>query len=218
MRKLLFAAFFTLIASSLFAQTERQSDLRFAFTASPQVSWLSSDHADIEGDGSSFGYNFGVVLDKFFAPNYAFTTGLTINTTGGNLQYNEGGEFSIGGKPTELEPGESLEYRLKYLEIPMSLKLQTNDQQRTSFYGIFGLSANINVKTNDGNGNSLSNEVRNLFGSYHFGGGLQHSLGGSTYLSAGIHYNQGFNDITKNESFDDKTVLNRLVFQLAIIF
>jgi len=149
MRKLLFAALFILITNAICAQTQRESDLRFAFALSPQISWLKSDHADVDGNGSSFGYNFGVVMDKFFAPNYAISTGLTINTTGGTLKYIEGGDFTIGGKPTELEPGESLEYRLKYLEIPLSLKLQTNDQQRTSFYGVFGLSANINVKTND---------------------------------------------------------------------
>ncbi len=219
MRKLLVVT--ALIFSSLItlsAQTQRDSDLRFAFVLSPQISWIKSDHNAVSSNGSLFGYNFGVVMDKFFATNYAISTGLTINTTGGQLSYRDGGEFTIGGETNVELDKTSIEYRLKYIEIPLSLKLQTNDQQRTSFYGVFGLAGNINIKTNNGSGKSLNDEVRSLFASYHFGGGVQYSIGGNSYLNMGIKYNQGINDITKNKGYSDNAILNRLVFQFGIIF
>ncbi len=219
MKKLLIITSLIFIyAFTLSAQTRRDSDLRFAFVLSPQISWLSSDHNAVSSNGSLFGYNFGVVMDKFFATNYAISSGLTINTTGGQLSYRDGGAFDIGGETITSEDKTSLEYRLKYIEIPVSLKLQTNDQQRMSFYGIFGLDGNINIKTNDGSGKSMNKEVRTLFASYHFGGGMQYSIGGDSYLTMGLQYKQGINDITKNSTYHDRAVLNRLVFQFGIIF
>ncbi|WP_066628173.1 porin family protein [Labilibacter marinus] len=198
--------------------SERESDLRFAFVLSPQLSWLKSDHSKTDGNGNLMGYNFGIEMDKFFAPNYAFSTGLTINTTGGHLRYIDETDIIIGGEVETLDPNESLEYRLKYIEVPLCLKLQTSDFQRSSYYGIFGLSGQINIKTNNGSGKSLSEEVRLMNFGYKFGGGMQYSVGGSTYLKLGVTYNQGLTDITKNSTVNDKVVLNRLVFNFGVIF
>ncbi|TLX75305.1 PorT family protein [Labilibacter sediminis] len=219
MKKIASLLFILFIAAhSIFAQSERESDLRFAFVLSPQTSWLKSDHNAVDGNGNLFGYNFGVEMDKFFAKNYAFSTGLTINTTGGKLRYRDGGDFVIGGEEVTLPDNSTIEYRLKYIEIPMSLKLQTSDFQRSSYYGIFGMSGQFNIKTNNGSGKNLSDEVRLFNVGYHFGGGMQYSIGGDAYMKLGVTYNQGITDITKNSGFDDKTVLNRLVFNFGIIF
>ncbi len=200
---------------SSFAQGSRNnSEYRFAFVLSPQLSWISSDNDKIESNGSLFGYNFGIEADKFFAENYAISTGLTINTTGGKLKYKQAVEFS--GKP--FEPNSDFEYRLKYIRIPLGLKLQTNDFQRMGFYGIFGLSGLVRIKTNNGSGRNIDSEV-NIFNlDYHFGGGAHFSVGGDSYIKFGIVYNQGITDVTDNKTFDDKAVLNRLVFNLGVIF
>src|SRR5690554_7935998 len=68
-------------------QAQQAGDTRFSFVLAPQLSWIKSDHDNIDNNGSDFGYNFGVVIDRFFGNNYAFSTGLTINTTGGKLAY-----------------------------------------------------------------------------------------------------------------------------------
>jgi hypothetical protein len=209
---------FTLLSNYLFAQTGRESDLRFAFTLSPQVSWISSDETGVNGNGNLFGYNFGVEMDKFFAKNYAVNSGLTINTTGGKLKYNNPNTFTIGGESKTTSTDTTLEYRLKYIEIPLALKLQTSDFQRTSFYGVFGMSTQFNIKTNDGTGKNLNDEVRFFSLGYHFGGGIQYSIGGDAYLKTGITYSQGITDITNNSTIDDTAILNRLVFNFGIIF
>lgn len=202
-----------LLSTVAIAQTKsgRDSDYRFAFVLNPQVSWLKSDNSDVETNGNLMGYNFGIVMDKFFAKNYALSTGLTINTTGGKLRY----------KPLTQLPNQkpiTLEYRLKYLEIPLSIKLQTNDFQRASYYGIFGLSSQVNIKTNDGSGKNINDEVRMFNFGYQFGGGMQYSIGGDAYLMFGLTYNQGLSDVTSNKTIDDKANLNRLVFNFGVIF
>jgi len=211
-------ALFIIISTNTFAQFDRDTNLRFAFVLSPQVSWISSDNSGVQGNGSLFGYNFGVEMDNFFAQNYAISTGLTINTTGGKLQYAEQNTFTIGDESVVTSPNATLEYRLKYLEIPLALKLQTNDMQRSSFYGVFGLSSQINIKTNDGSGKNLNDEVRLFNFGYKFGGGMKYSIGGDAFIKAGLTYNQGLSDITSNKNIDDRAVLNRLVFNFGVIF
>jgi hypothetical protein len=194
-----------LLALSATAQSDYQK-VRLAFMLNPQVSWMKSDNKQIESGGSYLGYNFGFCLDRFFAPNYAFTTGLTINSTGGEL------------KSTLATSDFPKKYRLKYIDIPWGLKLKTNDAKRTVFYGQFGLNTQINIKAVDGNGDNINKEVGLIDMGYHFGGGIEYSLGGSTYLMFGTQFTNGFMDITTSDSFSDKTILNRLMFQIGMIF
>ncbi|TRX70493.1 outer membrane beta-barrel protein [Carboxylicivirga sp. M1479] len=194
---------------------------RLAFVFSPQLSWLNSDYSSVDNNGNLFGYNFGLVLDRFFDKNYAFSTGLTINTTGGKLSYDPAVRMNIGGIEQELS---DVTYRLKYVEVPLTLKLVTNEFHRSRYYGQFGLYSQFNIKTDDGNGNSMSNEVNFYDMGILLGGGMEYSLGGDTYLMLGLLYGGGFIDVTSevvdvtDQVVDDKTTLNRLTFQVGIIF
>ncbi len=197
-----------LTAFATFSNAQEKGHTRFSFVLNPQISWMSSDHESINGKGSLAGYNFGVIIDRFFGDNYAFCTGLTINTNGGKLNYP-----SVGDKPAFTQT-----YRLKYLEVPLGLKLRSEDIRRTNFYGRFGLSPQINIKAVDGNNKSISSDVRFFDLGYHLGAGIEYSLGGRNALMLGILFNNGFADITKKSGFEDKTIHNRFVFEFGFIF
>jgi len=190
------------------AQNEKRT--RLGFVLSPQISWLNSDISDVSSNGSLFGYNFGLTMDRFFETNYAFTTGLTINTTGGKLTYNTTDDL---GQPEVI----NTTYRLKYLEVPLALKLLTNDFHRSRYYGQFGLFGQFNIKASDENGNSKNSEVNFFDMGYQLGGGMEYSLGGDTYLTIGILFANGFLDVT-DYKIDDKASLKRFVFQFGVIF
>ena len=155
-------------------------------------------------------------MDRFFAENYALSTGLTINTTGGKMEYRNGVSMEIGGKT--IEDVKNVTYRLKYIEVPFGLKLLTNEFNRSRYYGQFGLYGQFNIKTNDGNGKSMNKEVNFFDMGYHLGGGMEYSLGGDTYLLVGLLYNNGFLDVTSNNEINDNTHLNRLAIQFGIVF
>ena len=198
---LLFGSYMTLNA-------QEKGQTRFSFVLNPQISWISSDHDQINGKGSLAGYNFGVIMDRFFGDNYAFCTGLTINTTGGKLSYSALGE----------EAAYTQTYRLKYIEIPLGLKLRSEDIRRTNFYGRFGLSPQINIKAVDSNEKNISGDIRLFDLGYHLGAGIEYSLGGKNALLFGLLYNNGFADITKKDGFEDKSIQNRFVFEFGFIF
>ena len=205
----------TAILFCLIAQAQKQP-LRLAFELSPQISWLMSDDDSVDSDGLLAGYNFGLSVDRFFAPNYAFTTGVFINTTGGKLKYADGADIVIGN--TVYQDRYKLKYRLKYLNIPIGIKLLTNGMNRTRFYIQMGFSNQFLIKTNDGNGENIKDEVRFYNLGYEIGTGLEHSLGSNLFLRTGLHFGNSFTDITSNSTYDDRTVLRRLIFNAALIF
>lgn len=193
-----------LIYTSINAQDYKRT--RLGFLLSPQISWMTSDDSSVDSNGSLFGYNFGLMVDRFFDQNYAFSTGLTINTTGGKLTYN-----------TEEEGKINSTFKLKYLEIPLTLKLLTNDYHRSRYYGQFGMFTQFNIKASDEDGNGRSSDVKTFDMGYQLGGGIEYSLGGDTYLTAGLTYANSFLDAT-DYRIKDKVSLRRFLFQFGIIF
>ncbi len=196
-----------IIVVALFSQliySQNAGNKRFTLTISPTVSWMKPDHEDVKKASSMAGYNFGVIMDNFFGDNYAFSTGLLINTTGGKLKYG----------PTEIHET----YKLKYIEIPLGLKLRSEDLRRINIYGRFGLSPQINIQAHNKSNKSISDEVRLFDLSYHLGGGVEYAINSKNAFMFGLLFNNGFTDITKHSGFEDKTILNRLTFEFGFIF
>lgn len=208
--------FLIMLVTTLNAQQDQR--IRLSFVAEPQISWLKPDIDGVESRGNKAGYNFGVVLDRFFAENYAFSTGLTINTTGGKLRYSPGLLEGDGSLADSIGPSGDVEYSLRYIEVPLGLKMRSNDFRRSNFYARFGLTPQINIEARDHNDKSLSDEVRLFDLAYHLGAGLEYSIGGTNALMFGLVYHDGFTDITDEPGYADKTVLNRLVFEIGFIF
>jgi len=188
---------------------------RFSFMLSPQISWMRSDHNAVDANGNVFGFDFGILYDRFFDKNYAFSTGVVINSGGGKLSYRDTVPAYIGGEIVDVV---DLDYKLKYIQIPLGLKLFTNDFRRTRFYGEMGLYMAFNITAHDDNGKKLKDEVKLFDSGFQIGGGMDYSLGGTTYLTFGLHYFSGFNDITSNSEVDDKTTMRRVEMRFGIVF
>lgn len=203
------------MASGVKAQTP---SLRLGFEFSPQISWMMSDHNRVESNGTMGGYSFGLIVDRFFAPNYAFTSGISIHTTGGKLKYlgEDGVDMVVGDEL--LHNQTRLTYRLKYIDIPMGIKLLTGSMDRNRFFLQMGLNHQFNIKTNNGSGKSIKDEVRLYNVGYHVGGGMEYSLGGSTHVRSGIIFQSSFNDITSNRTVSDKVMLRKVVMSVGIMF
>ncbi|MDR2928586.1 MAG: PorT family protein [Cytophagaceae bacterium] len=193
---------------SFAGSAQEKGHTRFSLRVEPVLSWMKSDMENVSSKGSLPGYNLGLGIDHFFGDNYAFATGLTINTTGGKLYYPVVGDI----------PAFTQTYRLKHIEVPLGLKLRSGDLYRINIYGRFGLSPQINIKASDEHSQKLNSEVRLLELGYHLGGGIEYSLGGKNALIFGLLFNSGFTDVTKRSGFDDKATLSRINFEIGFIF
>jgi len=238
MKKINTLILFCLLTGLSFAQDGKSSSSKFrlGFKASPNISWLSSDNANVTVSEKSLKFGYGLNFDIFFAENYAIGTGVNINNMGGTLSYFKkyvsGDDIEIGTNNSVTGATQIVEITrdltLKYIQIPLTLKLKTNEIGYITYWGQFGLGLNMNMKalsnddldymyyqTNDGSGLSglnvsgRSNEsfskvdVKddiNIFSSnLIFAAGIEYSLSGNTSLLAGFTFQNGFTDVLGSE-------------------
>lgn len=215
---------FIIILLALSISSWAQTRMRLSFTASPTVNWMNTTSDHVTDKKIVLGYDFGIMSDIFFSENdnYSFSTGLLVVNTGGKLSYRANQPFDFAGE--RLEQSVDIRYHLRYMEIPLSLKLRTNEFHRVYYWGLFGVSPMVNIGANgdssDGslNKDSIHDEV-NLFNiAMNVGLGFDFDLGARNAVSAGLIFQNGLADITTDNVFTDKVNVNSLKIRLALLF
>lgn len=205
------------------ANTTFSQGLRLGFVASPQLSWINSDINKVKTDGNRFGFDFGLNADFFFAKNYALSTGITINNTGGKLNYSDSVSLKASDSVYKFSGGTTIAYKLQYIKLPVSIKLKTNQIGYFTYYGQFGLTpqvligAKADVSSYNISDVNIIDEIKFFNLAYNVGGGIEYAVGGSTAITFGVFYTNGFLDVTKN-SVKDKAVVKSVTFKLGVLF
>lgn len=208
----------------LFTSSWAQTRMQLSFTASPSVNWMNTSNRDVNREKIVLGYDFGLIGDIFFTENerYALQTGLMVMNTGGNLAYRTDQPFSFAGESMPADA--DIKYRLRYLDIPFSIKLKTNEFHRAYYWGLFGLSGMVNIgargDSNEGTlrKTSIHDEINMFNIGMNVGVGFDYDLGGNNAASVGLVFQNGLADVTTDNAFVDKTILNSLKVRLALIF
>lgn len=195
----------------------------------PIISWFTTHSYEIRNDGAIPGYNFGVLYNRYFGPNYSFSSGINIINAGGRLISNEATYFELKNYKREtvtVEPGEAIIYRIKYLAIPFGLKLETNQSMHGLLFADVGFDPKIVVggtadipSLNIKSDNALS-ELRAFNLSYHIMAGVEYPFGSSTFVVFGIGFDNNFLDITKENANQPWDMVSHklLSFRLGINF
>ncbi len=216
MKKVIILFILILFCSPLFSQ-----GVRFSAFADPEIVWGIPHTSVIEAKGIQPGINFGFAMDKFFADNYAFNTGLSIHNFHLPLQYNDTTLLEIDNVQNELPEKSTVNYRLQYLKLPIALKFLTNEIGYTTFFAHMGLTTEMSIKSTadvnvlDTKEGDISTEVKLFIFSYHIGAGVEYSLGGSSALNFGLTYTSGFSDIT---NLQGKVTVSNVALRVGIIF
>ncbi|MDA3954049.1 MAG: porin family protein [Bacteroidales bacterium] len=217
MKKYLFIAIIALISVRAFSQ-----DIRFTVIIDPKISWMSSDWKSANNDGSKFGVNIGLNVDNFFAQNYALMTGISIDNTGGNLKFENQKDLKTGSGTEVLDPGSIVHYKLQYINIPLGLKLKTNEIGYWTFFTHLGLNGGVNIKATaevddfELENKNISDEVRLFNLGYFIGAGVEYSIGGNAAIALGLTYTNGFIDIT--DGGDSKVTLSDFAIRIGVLF
>lgn len=218
---LLFLFFITVPGRVMYAQ----QNISFGIHADPLIGWFSSDINDVYNSGAKAGLNFGLTFNKYFTQNYAFSTGLSLITAGGNLSCTDTTELMLRNITTVL-PGNAVAYSIKYLAIPLGLKLKSNQIGYITFFTDLGLDpkfvlgGNLEIPSQRIKKESASNELNRFNMGYHITGGIEYSLGGTTALVVGLNFDSNFIDITKENGNQpaDKILHKMLGFRLGVNF
>lgn len=237
MKRILLSSFFAILfATGISAQSDRA--FRFGLHFSPLVGWMKPDALDYESEGSVLNLNYGFSTEFRIASNYTFATGLDVLTTGGKLRYphqmriNETDDLPVAG--TLLR-----KYKTQYLQLPLSIRMRTNEIGYLTFYGEFGFAAgfNLSAKADDefdyagsSTGGKIKSEDVDIQDDISFfragmliGLGAEYSLGGSTALTAGFSFNNGFIDVLKGKNSvdsdkEENAISNLVSLRLGVIF
>ena len=203
-----------------------QQTISIGLHADPAFSWFSSDIRSTSSEGTRPGFNFGLTFNKYFAPNYAFSTGISLVTAGGKLTYKDTTELNFNNINSTLLPGDPIVYKINYLSIPVGLKLQTNQIGYITFFSNLGLDPKVliggkaDVPSLDISNEKATTQLKKVNLSYHITGGIEYSLGGTTALVLGLTFENNFLDVTKDtgDRPDDRISLKMLSFRIGINF
>jgi len=209
------------------------AQVEIGLKVSPSITNLRADSprngtnaTGFKNEKSKLGFGGGVIIDYFFGQNYAFSSGLFLTGKGGTISY--------------LDPSTRTRYEQKigiqYLEVPISLKLFTNDiSEGTKVYFQVGgtlagaISARIDGEKfyqDPGNSNAETRASKHviipdvgLLG----GAGVEYLLGQSTRLIAGLSYHHGIVNIDRyfdnTRKFSNVTLKNsEVALDLGIKF
>ncbi len=193
--------------------------IHFGIYIAPDISWMhptstKSDDGNyyVNSKGGKAGYMWGLMMDYYFAPNYAIATGFDINSSGGRITtaYNPN---LVSTSTANSVLNTDFDYKLQYLEIPFALKLRSDpiNNDGLKIYGQIGLTAAINISRkasytvdyNDAGGNyrTLQGDNEKLTGSLavapiilqlNLGAGIEYPLTPKLHFYSGLFFNNGF--------------------------
>jgi len=170
-------------------QAQPKIGLSFAPSAVLNRVKFQSDNANVTNNGSAFGFKIGLEVDFDIADNYSFSTGLAFAP--------KKAKYAID--PLNA-PIQEEEYKLQYLQIPLTMKLYTSElvPDVKGFFQL-GILAEVKIFSEPSDDTYTLVETFKPFDtSLVLGFGAERDAGASTVLYAAIVYNRGLiNTVSK---------------------
>ena len=212
-----------MLTTAVEAQTKQW---KIALHVDPNISWLKPDNKNLTAGENQFNFGFGVSIDKMFTENYAIGTGFNLFNTGGQLSYFDE-RITDDGQRTIASMNRT--YMLKYAEVPITLKLRTNEIGYITYWAQVGVGLGVNIKSksndvidykkleNGTNPDSLrwtdatmvtdesiedediGRDISIFRSSLIIAGGIEYNLSGDASIVAGVCLNNAFSNVLKGE-------------------
>lgn len=193
--------------------------MRLGISGIGGIGWIKSDEPSYDSRGIRLVYGYGLDLEMRLFENIGVATGIGTYYGGGALE-----------NVDTLSNKHNVMYRLQYLEVPLTLKMKTNEIGYITYFAEFGggfdlrLRAFADSTTKDLNGTPLptrnninvKSQIHIYRVAFMIGGGIEYSLWGTTRLLAAVYFNNGLTDIFKLNQIKGRN--NNLNLKLGIIF
>jgi hypothetical protein len=214
MRKIWLIVLFTSVSAITFGQSKL--GLKFSPSISSTRSSLVDTLYDVEPESSSFKFSIGLIYDHELTETYFLSTGLIFVPK--QVSFTASPEVDQPTAKAFDEPTQ--EYRLNYLQIPVSLKLFTNEiQPDMKVFFQVGVAPEIQIFSEPVEEEyDLIDEFKPLDLSILFGAGVEYRAGVNTTLFGSITYQRALlNTINKIEyKFQEELYLRSTVVSLDL--
>lgn len=248
MKKLLILALCSLFIAPVFAQDGGGGDaspgFRFGIKLAPNISYFKpADTKVMANDGAKLKFALGLITEFRIAKNYSFVTGIEFpSLTGGNLDFKSDSVNYIPSDDTVPFFVNSRSYNLQYVELPILLKLKTNEIGYMTYFGQLGGLVSIRTKARaEDEGRSFGSlstskkedvdvlkDILFVRASLTIGGGVEYNLSGNTSLVGSLSYVYGLTNVFKSESellseglngtYKQKATVDQVVLTIGILF
>jgi opacity protein-like surface antigen len=215
----------TCLATAPMMNAQDDASVRFGLKLSPNLSMLRSETKGLKSAGNTFGYTFGLMAEFPIGSsgNYRFATGLNLNNVGGKTTQDLSYQSAINGPilTRELETT----YKLQYIELPLTVKLMTNEIGYMRYFAQVGFGASFNIRAKadrvvpqyfaapaaafvetfvEEENENIQEDINLFRAALIVGAGAEYNFSGNTSLLFGITYNNGFTNIANFDVGADK--------------
>jgi hypothetical protein len=225
----------TLLPQIVSAQL-KTTDFQFGFKIAPNFGWLKPDTEGYDFKGLRLGFNWGFVAEYKMSENIRLQSGFNVLMHGGKLEY----PHAITTNTTTGTINESgtmlRRYSYKYIEIPVVVKMTTNEIGYFRYFGVIGLGTGLNISAKAIDEFSVTDPVDRLVkgepkikSSTRFirealilGLGAQYNFSGNTDLVFGVNFNNGFTNVLKGSNkvtgFSETAISNFIELNIGVLF
>lgn len=122
------------------AQDNRK--VAIGFKVSPNFAWTRIMEGPMENNGLGLGFSYGLMGDINIAnnPNYWLSTEFSVTSTPSKIYTNDTLWSDDANKSGVIHRNTNFNYNLQYLQVPITLKLKTNEIGKFKYWGQFGVS------------------------------------------------------------------------------
>ncbi len=230
MKKIVLIVMLGFMFSIINAQSSAQK-VRIGIIASPAISWFKGADKNVNSGKVRMGVEYGILLNINLAKNqenYVLETGITGVVMGGNAVYDT---LVFPNDSLGYRNGVDARYKMQYVNIPISLKLKTNQIGYITYYGQLGFVPGFKVgarvdsdalgyenETLDKNNETIITAPLFAFG-LNVGAGIEYALNDRTALLLGINFVNNFTNGIKLKAEDkDKQVFKYVLLRAGIMF
>ncbi|MEQ8547777.1 MAG: porin family protein [Cyclobacteriaceae bacterium] len=197
MRK--FITIITLIVSAYCAQAQSKLGLKFSPTIASNRIALVDSLLDVEKNASKFKFSVGLIYDLELSDTYYFSTGLVLVPKSVSFSVSEepGTATTYIGEPQEA-------YNLQYLQIPLTLKLYTNEIMPDGriYFQVGGAMEFLVNEEPTNEDYTLIREFKSVDTSIIGAVGFEYRAGINTSLYGGFSYQRGLSNTVKTMTVD----------------
>lgn len=236
MKNLLLLSMILVLGLEAYAQDQpvgpnTRKKFKIGFNLSPSIDFFQTNTQGVDLDKVRVKFGYGMMAEYAFTNNYAIAFGLEHKMSGASL------DFGADADARYLNQSDKVEYRLltriyrfDYVNIPITLKLMTNEIGYFTYFGQFGVDLAVlaAAQTKDQRQALLATvtdstgtvseefgeaaEMQDFVGRYdqtmfmnvklRIGAGFEWNFSGNTSLVVSASYHNGFIDLMKKPNAD----------------